>query len=148
MPQEDRLLDPYGAHYFALEINHTEIAHFQECSGLKTTSAVFEIEEGGVNGYTHKRVGQGKWDNIVLKYASSASTQLLDFRDQTVQEQYKKRANNTGAIVMYNNKGEELRRYSFNAAWAVSWEGPSFNAGSSELAVETLELAHEGLTVS
>jgi len=148
MPQEDRLLDPHGAHYFALEINGTEIAHFLECSGLKTTSTVFEIEEGGVNGYTHKRPGQAKWENIVLKYASSASTQLLEFRDEIVQDVFSNRPNNAGAIIVYDNHGQEIRRYSFKRAWAVSWEGPSLNAGSSELSVETLELAHEGLEVT
>jgi len=148
MPAEDQLSDPYGAHYFALEINGVEIAHFLECSGLKTTSTVFEIEEGGVNGYTHKRVGQAKWENIVLKYASSASTQLLDLRDQFVQGEYASRPTNAGAIIQYDNYGKEIRRFTFRKAWPVSWEGPSFNAGSSELSVETIELAHEGIIVT
>jgi len=148
MPADPQLSDPYGAHYFALEINGVEIAHFLECSGLKTTSTVFEIEEGGVNGYTHKRPGQAKWENIVLKYASSASTQLLELRDQFVKGEYGSRPDNAGAIIQYNNRGNEIRRFTFSRCWPVSWEGPSFNAGSSELAVETLELAHEGLVVT
>ena len=42
----------------------------------------------------------------------------------------------------------EIRRYSFTNCWPVSWEGPQLNSGSSELAVETLEIAHEGLIIS
>ena len=86
MPAEDQLSDPYGAYYFALEINGIEIAHFMECAGMKTSSTVFEIEEGGVNGYTHKRPGQSKWENIVLKYASSASTELLELSRADLQQ--------------------------------------------------------------
>ncbi len=148
MPAEDQLLDPYGAHYFALELNGIEIAHFMEFSGIKTSSTVFEIEEGGVNGYTHKRPGQSKWENLVLKYASSASTQLLEFRDAFNLDQFESRPTNSGAVIMYDNQGNEVRRYSFKRAWPVSWEGPSLNAGSSELAIETLELAHEGIEVT
>jgi hypothetical protein len=29
----------------------------------------------------------------------------------------------------------------------VSWEGPSFNAQSNELAIESVELAHDGIEV-
>jgi len=140
--------DPYGAHFFALEINGVEVAHFMEFSGLKTSSTVFEIEEGGLNGRTHKRPGQSKWENLVLKYATNASTQLLELRDQFVQDRFGSRVTNSGAVIQYNNYGEEIRRYSFRNAWPVSWEGPQLNSGSSELAIETLELAHEGVEVS
>lgn len=148
MAKDDRHLDPYGGHYFALEINGQEVAHFLECSGLKTSSTVFEIEEGGLNGMTHKRPGQSRWDNIVLRFATNASQSLLEWRDKYLQDQFTSRPTNSGAIVLYDNAGNEIRRYSFTQAWPVSWEGPSLNAGSSELAVETLEIAHGGLLIS
>lgn len=147
MPESKRMIDPYGAHYFALELNGTEVAHFQECSGLKTTATVFEIEEGGMNGMTHKRPGQSKWENIVLRYATNASQPLLAWRDQFLQDRFSSRPMNSGAIIIYDNDHREIRRYSFTKAWPVSWEGPQLNSGSSELAVETLEIAHEGLLI-
>lgn len=147
MSDYDRKFDPYGGHYFALRLDpgDEEVAHFMECSGLKTSASVFEIEEGGVNGYSHKRPGQSKWENIVLKYATNASTRLLEFRDEFVRDEFAGRRN--GSIIMYNNEGEVIRRFSFSNAWPVSWEGPQLNAGSSELAIETLELAHDGILV-
>ena len=146
MASEDT--DPYGNYYFALEINGTEVAHFMECSGLKTTAEVFEIEEGGLNGRSHKRPGRSKWDNIVLRYASSTSTFLLEWRDRYLQDKFAERKSTTGVIKLMNNAGEVLRRYEFVNAWPVSWEGPSLSSGSSELAVESLEITHEGLTIS
>lgn len=141
--------DPYGAHYFALELNGQQIAHFMECSGLKTVATVFEIEEGGLNGRTHKRPGQSRWENIVLRYATSASTELLEWRDEFVRDEFAAREGaNSGAIVLYDNAHKQIRRYSFTKAWPVSWEGPALNAGSSELAVESLEIAHEGIVVT
>jgi len=140
-------MDPWGSHYFSLELAGTEVAHFQECSGLKSTAEVFEIEEGGLNGQTHRRVGMSKWDNIVLKYATSVSITLLEWRDKFVQDQFDSRATTSGSIVMRANNGEELRRFNFVSAWPVAWEGPSLASGGSALGVETLEIAHEGIYI-
>lgn len=139
--------DPWGNHYFALELNGVEVAHFLECSGLKSSSDVFEIAEGGLNGNVHRRAWQSRWDNIVLKAATGVSMALLEWRDRYLQDEFSSRPNTSGSIVLYNNHGRELRRFNFVNAWPVGWEGPTLSAGASELAVETLELAHEGLYV-
>ena len=147
-------VDPAGNYYFALSLkidgakSAVEVGHFMECGGLKSTSEVFEIEEGGLNGRSHKRVGRSTWDNITLRYATSASTFLLEWRDQYLQDKFSGREKTSGAITLYNNAGEVVRTYEFSHAWPVSWEGPSFNAGSSELAIESLEIAHEGIKIT
>jgi phage tail-like protein len=146
---EDTIPDPYGNHYFALYINGLEVAHFVECSGLKSTTTVFEIEEGGLNTRVHKRPGQSKWENIVLRTATVASTYLLEWRDQILQDNYKTASNRrTGAIALIGNDGVPVRRWTFSNGWPVSWEGPSLNSAGSELSIETLEIAHDGLTIS
>jgi phage tail-like protein len=148
---EDR--DPYGNYYFELELNGQTVAHFMECSGLKNASEVFEINEGGLNSGTHKRPGQSKWENISLKYGTSDNMDLLRWRDSYLMGNYKSRAGSsgskqsTGCIKVKNNAGEVVRVFEFTGAWPVSWEGPALNAGGSELAIETLEIAHDGLTV-
>jgi len=139
--------DPWGNYYFALEVNGTEVAHFTECSGMKTSAEVYTIQEGGLNSRVHTRAGPSKWENIVLKRATNVSSELLRWRDEYLQDKYGSRANTSGSIVIRANSGEELRRYNFVSAWPVSWEGPSMNAGGSELAIETLEIAHEGIYV-
>lgn len=140
-------VDPYGNYYFALEINNTEVAHFLECSGLKNGSTAFEIIEGGLNGNVHKRPGQSKWENIILKYATSASTFLLEWRDAFLQDQFDKRTQYSGSIAVMSNDGTVVRRFHFTNAWPVSWEGPHLSSNQSELAIETLEIAHSGLTL-
>ena len=146
-------VDPYGNYYFSLEINDgsksTIVAHFQECSGLKNSTTPFEIEEGGMNTKSHKRPGQGKWENLVLKYASSASTFLLEWRDDWISgtDNWQKRVKYSGAVSLISNERKVVKRYSFKNAWPVSWEGPAFSSGDSSLAVETLEIAHDGLVI-
>lgn len=144
-------LNPYGAYYFALEIKDddgtTQIGHFMECAGLKSSCEVYEIKEGGLNGRTHKRAGQSKWENITLRYATNASTKLLEWRDEFLQDNFNQRTKYSGSIAIMDNQGNVVRRFHFENAWPVSWEGPSLNSGRSELAVETLEIAHDGLKI-
>jgi phage tail-like protein len=140
--------DPYGGHYFKLEINGSEVAHLVEVSGLKTSAQVFELEEGGTNGFVHKRVGQSKWENITIRYATSSSRFLQRWRDAFLRNPLGSDNWRSGSIVVINLDGRPVRRFDFVRAWPVSWEGPELDSGGSELGIETLEIAHEGITVS
>jgi len=138
--------EPEGNYVFALEIDGVAIANFMECSGLKTSTQVFELEEGGVNHRVHKLPGQSRWENVTLRYGVTSDTSLLNWRNELLQDGFQSRRN--GAIIVKNNAMEEVRRYSFVNAWPVAYEGSSFAAGGSELAVEMIEIAHHGLTIS
>ena len=66
--------EPEGNYVFALEIDGVAIANFMECSGLKTSTQVFELEEGGVNHRVHKLPGQSRWENVTLRYGVTSDT--------------------------------------------------------------------------
>jgi phage tail-like protein len=185
------LEDPIGAYVFALEINSMEVAHFSECSGLKSSTEIYEIKEGGVNHATHKFPGQSKWDNIVLRYGVTSDMSMLGLREYILNDEYAGNvidkvdmgdelgANTTmasltnklssmvsgalgaggdpsklenkrfsGSIVLKNNRMQEMVRYTFKQAWVVSWEGPKVNSEGSDLAIESIEIAHHGVDVS
>jgi phage tail-like protein len=143
----DHILDPQGAYIFCLEIDKKEVAHFLECSGLKSSTTIFELEEGGMNHRVHKLPGQSRWENITLRYGVTGDATMLQWRGDILQDKFKADSRKNGAIVMKNNNMQVVRRYNFKAAWPVSWEGPSFNAQSNELAIESVELAHDGIEV-
>jgi phage tail-like protein len=130
-----------------LEIDKKEVAHFLECSGLKSSTTIFELEEGGMNHRVHKLPGQSRWENITLRYGVTGDATMLQWRGDILQDKFKADSRKNGAIVMKNNNMQVVRRYNFKAAWPVSWEGPSFNAQSNELAIESVELAHDGIEV-
>jgi len=143
-----RVADPEGGFMFYLVLggSTTPVAQFREASGLKSSTQVFEIEEGGVNHRVHKLPGQSRWDNIVLRYGVSSDTQLAQWRNEVLSDEFAKRK--SGSIVMMTVAGEEVRRYNFTDGWPVSWEGPHFNAESAEVAVEMVEIAHSGIQIS
>ncbi len=149
MASDDALADPHGGYFFDLEIKGIELARFTEISGLKTSSNVFEIEEGGVNHMVHKLPGQSRYENIVLKSGVTGSVELAEWRGEVLKDSFNKDSlYRSGSIILRNNKGDEVMRWEFVDAWPVAYEGPSLNAGSSEIAVETFELAHHGLKVT
>ena len=93
--------DAEGNYVFALEIDGTEIAHFLECSGMKSTTEVFELQEGGVNDRVHKLPGQSKWENIQLRYGVTSDTSLLGWRNDVLQDSFTRILKN-GSIILKN----------------------------------------------
>ncbi len=51
-----------------------------------------------------------------------------------------------GSIVLMNDAQEEKLRWNFSEAWPTKWTGPTFNATGNDVAIEALEIAHEGVT--
>ena len=92
--------------------------------------------------------GRSRWENIVLRYGVSGDTTLMEWRDEVLQDEFGEGCRRNGSIVVKNNQMEEVRRYNFLDAWPVAWEGPSLSSGGAEVAVEMVEIAHHGISVS
>jgi phage tail-like protein len=50
-----------------------------------------------------------------------------------------------GSIVLLDETGAEKIRWNFANGWPTKWTGPSFNATSTAVAIEMLEITHEEL---
>jgi phage tail-like protein len=134
--------DPYRVHNFIVEIDGIARAGFRECSGLDTSNDVIEYREGSDLGGVRKIPGMTKSSNISLKWGMTDDQALWDWR-QSVMNGAVQRKN--GSIVLLDETGVEKMRWNFHDAWPTKWTGPSFNATGNEVAIETLEIAHEGL---
>ena len=136
---------PSGKFRFLVEVDGVTMAHFQSVTGLSHEIEVLTHQEGGVNDRLHKLPSQGSYPNIVLKlgYMSSelAETWHTRFSRNPTSEGRK-----NGSIVLLNDDGAEVTRWNFRRAWPVKWEGPELDVSAAEIAVESIEIAHEGLT--
>ena len=136
--------DPYGTYNFLVEIEGISRAAFQEASGFDSSIEVEEHREGGENITTRKLPGMVKFSNIVLKWGLTDDHELDDWYQQWASgDPAAKRQ--SGSIVLLDRQGQEKRRWNFINAWPTKLTWPSFNAENSDLAIMTLELAHEGL---
>ena len=136
---------PTDAHVncrFYIEIGKSTEAVFTEMSGFSVETEVTEYPEGGLNGHVHRLPGRMKIGTITLKHGLISSNKLFKWcRD--VLEGKIERKNMT--ISMCDSKGDVVVSWDFAAAYPVKWSSPQFSADGKNVAVETLELAHDGL---
>lgn len=135
--------DPYKAFNFLVEIEGIAQAAFSEVSGLESETAVIEYRVGGekVNS-VRKLPGLTKFGNIVLRRGVTQDAELWNWRKSIVDGDIDRR---NGTIVLLDDKRTEVMRWNFWNGWICKWEGPTLNARANEVAIETIEIAHEGL---
>ncbi len=140
MPAERK--DPYSAYNFKIEIDGITRAGFQECSGLDSSQDPTDYREGDEGLTTRKLPGLVKYSNISLKRGITDDTDLWNWRKKVMDGGVERK---NGSIVLLDDKGEEKLRWNFREGWPCKWDGPSLNSTGTDVAVETLEIAHEGL---
>lgn len=134
--------DPYGAFNFLVEIDGVTVAAFSEVSGLTSESDVIEYRVGAEDITVRKLPGLKKFSNITLKRGFTASDELWRWRKEVLDGATTR---HSGTIVLLNEARQAAIKWTFREAWPSKWEGPAFNAKASEVAIETLELACEGV---
>ena len=132
---------------FMVEFGGLVRAVFKECSGLKAEIAVFEYEEGGENNFVHKLPGRRKWSNITLKRGMTDSMDFWVWYLEIVAGKTRDMARNL-SIILYDESHRQGMRWDLIAAIPVKWEGPTMKADGATVTVETLEIAHHGITMS
>jgi phage tail-like protein len=136
--------DPYGNYNFLVEIDGIIRAAFHEASGFDSAIDVTEHREGGENITMHKLPAMVKYSNISLKWGVADDHDLYDWHRQWVTGD-PAAARKSGSVILLDRQGQERVRWNFKDAWPAKWVGPTFNAEGNDVAIETLELAHEGL---
>lgn len=119
------------------------VAGFSECSGLEITMEVMEYKEGGVNSYVHKFLTRASHTNITLKRGvTSLEDDLWTWHQNFVQGVGTRR---DGLIVLLDDSRSPTKVWKFTRGIPLKWVGPSLNATQSGVAIESLEISHEGL---
>lgn len=140
--------DPYGNFSFALELGNVQVAGFAECTGLNMETKVFEYKEGGNNHTTLKFPEHTTYGNVTLKRGITAANDLIDWQLDIANGTFKtnpRPPSQSIAIVLRDEKGNKVQRWLLIRALPVKWIGPDLKAIGNEAAIETLELAHEGI---
>jgi phage tail-like protein len=115
---------------------------FSECSGLETTLDVEEYKEGGNNGAILKFPTRVTWANIHLKRGVTLSEDLWQWHYDFANGLGRRR---DGIITLQDDLHNPMKIWTFSRGLPVKWAGSAFNAATSQVAIEELEIAHEGL---
>jgi phage tail-like protein len=134
--------DPYRAFNFRVEIDGVAVAGFTEVSGLDSETAVIEYRAGDDRNTVRKLPGLTKYGNLVLRRGVTRSAELWNWRRTVVDGKVERR---NGSIVLLDEARDEVLRWNFVGGWIAKWQGPILNAAADTVAIETIEIAHEGL---
>jgi len=142
--------DPYSSLSFLVVINgilddgRSVRASFAEVSGLDMEVTPIEYRNGSEDNTVRKIPGLKKFTNIVLKRGITGDLTLWQWI-KTVLDGQVQRAN--GTIVLLDDSRQEVMRWHFHRGWPCKLTGPELKAKGNDIAIETLEICHEGLEI-
>jgi phage tail-like protein len=159
-----RANDPVANFRFVLELGFLQAASFSECTGLQLETKVYEYREGGRNSYALKFPDTGSVGSITLKrgVTSGANSDLLYRWQQDVMtgsfnatSNVNRRPGNPDqdidnkvAVILLDEMGRPMKRWQLFRPFPIKWTGPDLKAAASEVAIEAIELACEGIELA
>jgi phage tail-like protein len=137
--------DPLGNFCFRLEIDGIQVAGFSEVVLGASSTDVIDYREGNEPTLgIRKLAGLTRYGNVVLKRGLTESSELYNWRKQVVDGAIAT-ARRSVAVVVCDEARNDVTRFLVRNAWPAKYEAPAFNAKGNEVAIETLELANEGI---
>lgn len=146
MPGSGQRTEVHAAFRFAVQIGGITGAVFTECTLPTLEVEVLQQMEGGLNSAVHQIPGRVKMGKITLKRGVTTSSDLLlwymDIAQGRIQDSQR-----DISIVMYDSQSQKVLCWNFGSAFPIKWTGPNFVSGDSRVAIETLELAYQSMSV-
>lgn len=136
-------LDPYQSFNFFVEIEGILAGGFSECAGLQVETEVKDYAEGGLNDYTHQFRGRTKYPPLVLTHGITLVDGLWRWHQEVLEGRGERQ---NGTVYLLDRKGVPVLWWNFKGALPTKWSGPDLKANSNEVAVERVELVHQGLS--
>lgn len=137
---------PLPKFYFSISIDG-KVMPFQEVYGLDTETQIIEYRAGNSKQLsTIKMPGIRKTGNVTLKKGVFAKDNALYDWYKDIKMNLIKRAAVT--ISLLDESGAPTMVWTLVNAWPTKITGTDLKADGNEVAVETLELAYEGLVIA
>jgi phage tail-like protein len=141
MPQ--RRDDPYLNFNFRVEIDGLEVAGFSEVQIPEGRIEAVAYREGTDRSSAARLLpGRVEWEPVVLRRGFAGDAALFEWWNELVQGNLLRK---NVAIVLLDEQRQDVARWLVRRAWPSKLVGPSLRGTGNEVAIETLELSHEGL---
>lgn len=144
---------PLPKFHFLVEWGSDFRMGFTEVSGLDFETEVIEYREGSSKKYNKsKQPGLTKYSNVTLKRGTFQGD--FDFFTEWQKTYFFQEGNDTGSIYrraitikLLNEQHEPIITWVLENAWPSKAQSTDLKADANEVAIETLEIVHEGLTI-
>jgi phage tail-like protein len=142
MAEAGKRKDPVPSFRFTVRFDNVPPGGFTDCTGLQMETEVQDYHEGGVNTHTWKFATRTKQSNLTLKRGIVDSVMWSWF--QSIAQGNMQQRN--GTITVQDPSGtDDVIEFQLVKAFPVKWAGPDLSAGQNNLAVESIEFAHQGM---
>jgi phage tail-like protein len=136
---------PLSKFHFKVDWGGTSIG-FTEVSGLTVETEMIEYRHGASPEYHKTRMpGMQKLSNITLKRGTFQSDNDFYKWWNTVSLNQIERRDIT--ITLLNEKHEPVVTWKVKSAWPIKVQATDLKSDANEVAIETMELVHEGMTI-
>jgi phage tail-like protein len=136
---------PFPVFHFRVDWGGSNIG-FSEVTGLNVETQVIEYRDGLSPDYsTIKMPGMQKYGNVTLKRGMTKNDN--EFYKLWNTHQLNKIERRDITISLLDETHSPVMVWKLRNAWPVKVDGGALKATGNEVAIETLELAHEGLSV-
>lgn len=127
-------------------------AGFTEVSGLDKETEVIEYREGAdVTKYKRIILGLSKANRVTLKrgvFNDDSKLQFYNWWSKTIDKQATEDAQKEVVIKLMDELGDDpVVTWKLNKAVAVKMQSTDMKSDGNEIAIESIELVHEGLTI-
>jgi phage tail-like protein len=120
---------------------------FQEISGLDTETQIIEYRDSNSPVFsTVKMPGIAKFGNVTMKRGIFASDNLFWTWYSNIKMNVIKRE--TVIIKLLDETGQTIVKWTLNNAWPTKITSTDLKSDGNEVAIDTIEIAHEGLTIA
>ncbi|APX11987.1 phage tail protein [Tateyamaria omphalii] len=141
----DKRIDPLRAFNFLVAVDSTPAAGFSEVSGLGVKREMVAYRNGNdVENHDRKLTGRDSYDNITLKRGYTTDDLMWRWF-ASLSAGNDDRRNVT--ITLLDEARSPVMSWLAEGAWILNLMGPSFNATGNDVAIESIELVIEKLTV-
>ena len=135
--------DPDIPYRYQLEIEGISNVRFTEVSGLKSTTSINSVREGGNNVHEHAMIEGNKFEDVVIKKGFySAGSEFFHWMKQLHVKTKTIERKNISLVIM-NDKFEETGRFNLYKCFPVEYEGPSFNSTAKDIAFESVKIHYD-----
>jgi len=137
--------DPFRTFNFRVEIDGLTVGSFSEVSGLSAEGDSVDYREGtDLRNNVRKLIGLRKFPNIVMKRGYTSNDELWGWYINILNGLPDRR---NGSIILMNEARQDVLRWNFENGWVNKIEGPMLKASGNEIAMESVEIIHEGIAL-
>jgi phage tail-like protein len=117
------------------------LGSWSKCEGLAVEYEVFEYAEGGRNDYVHRLPGRRKYPNVKLSRPLDKDSPTVV---RWVSGMVSKVERQNAEVIVLDANNQVVCRWNLTGVCPVKWTGPTLDTGGNQVAIESLELAHNG----